>query len=313
VLPAFYDVATARIAVALERHGLPPDMVQQSLQTNGISIDAAWCDCFERNGIHVGVSLDGPAFVHDAHRRTRTGKPSHAAVLRGIRWLQQRQIPFNAIAVLTADSLDHADALFDFFVEHGIAEVGFNMEETEGENTCSSLDRPELEARYRAFMQRFWHRTMASPGALRLREFQGIATLACRDQRLAQTDMNHPFVIVNVDARGDVSSFDPELLGVELERFGRFAFGNVREHSLVQIAADPRFGQVAAEMAAGVEACRRSCAYFGLCGGGAGSNKVWEHGRFDGSETQACRYRIQLVADVVLAGLEQQLGLTAAA
>ena len=64
---------------------------------------------------------------------------------------------------------------------------------------------------------------------------------------------------------------------------------------------------------AGVEACRASCAYFGLCGGGAGSNKYWEHGRFDGTETQHCRYRIQLVADVVLEGMEKELGLTAAA
>jgi uncharacterized protein len=310
---AFYDAASASIGAALQRHGLPPDTVRQSLQTNGITIDADWCDCFARNGIHVGVSLDGPAFLHDAHRRTRTGRPSHAAVLRGIRWLQQRRIPFNVISVLTADALDHADALFDFFAEHGIAEVGFNMEETEGGNSSSSLDRPELEGRYRAFLQRFWQRTLASPGQVHLREFDGITSLACSDQRLERTDMNHPFVIVNVDARGNVSSFDPELLGVELERFGCFAFGNVLSDSLEQIAASERFQQVQREMAAGVAACRSSCAYFGLCGGGAGSNKVFEHGRFDGSETQACRYRIQLVADVVLAGLEQQLGLSAAA
>jgi uncharacterized protein len=287
--------------------------VRQSLQTNGITIDAAWCDCFARNGIHVGVSLDGPAFLHDAHRRTRTGKPSHAAALRGIRWLQQRQIPFNVISVLTANALEHADALFDFFAEHGIAEVGFNMEETEGGNSQSSLDRPALDSRYRAFLQRFWQRTVAAPGLVHLREFEGIASLACSDQRLERTDMNHPFVIVNVDAHGNVSSFDPELLGVELDRFGRFAFGNVLTDNLQQIAASERFQQVAAEMAAGVAACRSSCAYFGLCGGGAGSNKVFEQGRFDGTETQACRYRIQLVADVVLAGLEQQLGLSAAA
>ena len=313
VPPAFYDAATDRIRAALARQGLPPHTVHQSLQTNGITIDGTWCDCFARNGIHVGVSLDGPAFLHDAHRRTRTGKPSHAAVLRGIRWLQQRQIPFNVISVLTADALEHADALFDFFAEHGIAEVGFNMEETEGGNSTSSLDRPELESRYRAFLQRFWQRTIAAPGLVHLREFVGIASLACSDQRLERTDMNHPFVIVNVDAHGNVSSFDPELLGVELDRFGRFAFGNVLTDSLQQIAASERFQQVAAEMAAGVAACRSSCAYFGLCGGGAGSNKVFEQGRFDGTETQACRYRIQLVADVVLAGLEQQLGLSAAA
>ena len=55
--------------------------------------------------------------------------------------------------------------------------------------------------------------------------------------------------------------------------------------------------------------CRRECAYFGLCGGGAGSNKYWEHGTFACSETQACRYRIKITADVVLAGLEEALGL----
>ena len=76
------------------------------------------------------------------------------------------------------------------------------------------------------------------------------------------------------------------------------------------ISANPKYQRVRDEIAAGVEACRASCDYFGLCGGGAGSNKYWEHGRFDGTETQHCRYRIQLVADVVLDGMEAQLELT---
>jgi len=327
VPPAFYDAATARIHAALERHGLPLHTVQQSLQTNGLTINEAWCDCFTRNNIHVGVSVDGPAFLHDVHRRTRTGRPSHAAVMRGIGWLQRRGVPFNVIAVLTADGLDHADALYDFFTESGITEVGLNMEETEGENQRSSLERvPEssetsesadvssgaasTEARYRRFMERVWQRTMAEPGRLNLREFDGITSLACSNERLSQTDMNTPFVIVNVDARGNVSSFDPELLAVHTERFGDFVFGNVLRDRLVDLAADAKFQAVQAEIAAGVDACRSSCAYFGLCGGGAGSNKYWEHGRFDGTETQHCRYRIQLVADVVLDGMERELGLT---
>jgi len=311
VPPAFYDAATARIQAALRRHGLPPDTIRQSLQTNGLTIDEAWCDCFTRNAIHVGVSLDGPAFLHDVHRRTRTGRPSHAAVMRGIAWLQRRGVPFNVIAVLTADGLDHADALYDFFAEHGISEVGFNMEETEGENACSTLDRPDAEQRYRLFLQRFWQRTMAEPGRVNLREFDGITSLACSDQRLSHTDMNRPFVIVNVDARGHISTFDPELLAVHTDRFGDFVFGHVLRDRLVEITANPKFQEVAAEMAAGVAACRASCAYFGLCGGGAGSNKYWEHGRFDGTVTQHCRYRIQLVADVVLDGMERELGLVA--
>ena len=313
---AFYDEATQRIQRVLERHGLPSSTVVQSLQTNATVIDGAWCDCFKRNDIHVGVSMDGPAFLHDAHRVTRTGRPTHAAVMRGIDWLQRREIPFEVICVLTADGLDHAEAMVDFFLEHGITDVGFNMEETEGENAQSSLDvaaaeRSALESRYVAFMERVWRRSLEHPDDLCIREFEGITSLACSDARLGQTDMNTPFAIVNVDARGNVSTFDPELLSVKTEAYGDFAFANVLTHSLEDLAANPKFQRVHSEIRSGVERCRSSCDYFGLCGGGAGSNKYWEHGSFDCSVTQHCRFRIQLVADVVLAGMERELGLNA--
>jgi uncharacterized protein len=313
---AFYDEATALLRTVLARHGLPTSTVTQSLQTNATVINGAWCDCFARNDIHVGVSLDGPAFLHDAHRVTRTGLPSHAAALRGVGWLQRRCIPFEVIAVLTADGLDHADAIADFFLEHGITDVGFNMEETEGANAVSSLEsspgeRPLLEDRYRRFLERLWERCLEQPGALRIREFEGVTSLACSDARLTRTDMNTPFVIVNMDARGNLSTFDPELLSVHTERFGDFAFGQVLRDSLVDLAASDKFRQVHQEIRTGVERCRASCEYFGLCGGGAGSNKYWEHGRFDGTATAHCRYRIQLVADVVLDCMERELGLSA--
>lgn len=306
---AFYDQASARLRQLLERRGLPASTIVQSLQTNATVINGAWCDCFERNDIHVGVSMDGPAFLHDAHRVTRTGLATHGAVMRGIDWLLRRQIAFQVICVLTADALDHANGLFDFFLEHGITDVGFNMEETEGENAASSLEAPCAEQRYRAFLERFWQRCMEQPSRLRLREFDGIVSLACSNARMAQTDMNAPFAIVNVDARGNVSTFDPELLSVPTAEYGDFAFGHVLHDSLEAIAATDKFQLVLQEIRSGVERCRQECEYFGLCGGGAGSNKYWEHRSFDCTETQACRYRIKLVADVVLQGMEADLQL----
>jgi uncharacterized protein len=306
---AFYDQASARLRQLLEQRGLPAGTIVQSLQTNATVINGAWCDCFERNDIHVGVSMDGPAFLHDAHRVTRTGLATHGAVMRGIDWLLRRQIAFQVICVLTADALDHADGLFDFFLEHGITDLGFNMEETEGENAASSLEAPCAEQRYRAFLERFWQRCMEQPGRLRLREFDGIVSLACSNARMAQTDMNAPFAIVNVDARGNVSTFDPELLSVPTAEYGDFAFGHVLHDSLEAIAATDKLQRVLQEIRSGVERCRQECEYFGLCGGGAGSNKYWEHRSFDCTETQACLYRIKLVADVVLQGMEADLQL----
>ncbi len=310
---AFYDEASACIRAALERwqgEGEPLS-IHQSVQTNATLINDAWCDCFERNGISVGVSMDGPAFLHDVHRRTRTGLGTHAASLRGIEHLRRRGIPFQMIAVITEEALGHADELFAFFVENGITDVAFNMEETEGENRVSTLGRPDAEAAYQAFLKRFWELWQQNPGLMRVREFDGICSLAAADARMELTDMTHPFAIVNVDARGSMTTFDPELLAVQTDTYGDFVLGHVLSDSLVSIAASPKFERIHRDMRSGIARCKSECAYFGLCGGGAGSNKYWEHGTFDCSETQACRYRIKLTADVVLARLEEMLELSA--
>lgn len=306
--PAFYDEASHRIAAALARHGRGDLRITQAIQTNATVIDGRWCDCFLRNGIQVGVSVDGPAFLHDAHRRTRTGLGSHAATLRGMAQLRRHGIPFQVITVLTAASLDHADALFAFYLEQGISDVGFNMEETEGANPLSSLDQPGLEGRWRAFLERFWELCASQPGALRLREFEQLCGQVLGESRMEHTDMNRPFVILSVDVEGRFSTFDPELLGVRTERYGDFILGRVGRDSLEGVLATPAFARIAADMAAGVEECRLGCDHFALCGGGAGSNKYWEKGTLACSETQACRWRVKLLADVVLSGLERSLG-----
>lgn len=309
VPPAFYDEASRRIAAALERHGRPDLQIAQAIQTNATVIDERWCACLERHHIQVGVSLDGPAALHDAHRRTRTGLGSHAATMRGIAQLQRHGIPFEVITVLTAASLEDPDGLFHFFVDHGIRDVGFNMEETEGANRLSSLDQPGLESRWRAFLERFWELCATHPGALRLREFETLCGQVMGNSRMDHTDMNRPYVILSVDVEGRFSTFDPELLGVRTERYGDFVLGQVGRDSLEAALLTPAFQQIAAEMAAGVEECRRSCDHFALCGGGAGSNKYWEKGTLACSETQACRWRVKVVSDVVLSGLERSLGL----
>jgi len=309
VPPAFYDEASHRIAAALVRHGRGDLRITQAIQTNATVIDGRWCDCFVRNGIQVGVSLDGPAFLHNAHRRTRTGLGSHAATMRGIEHLRSHGIPFQVITVLTAASLDQADELFLFFLEHGISDVGFNMEETEGANLLSSLDQPGLEGRWRAFLERFWELCASYPGSLRLREFETLCGQVAGGSRLECTDMNRPFVILSVDVEGRFSTFDPELLGVRTERYGDFTLGRVGHDSLEAVLATPAYQRIASDMATGVEECRRNCDHFALCGGGAGSNKFWEKGTLACSETQACRWRVKVLSEVVLSGLERSLGL----
>jgi len=305
---AFYEAAFERIQAADRQYNSQECTVLHSVQTNGTLITQAWCDLFKQHRVHVGVSIDGPAFIHDRHRKTRKGLGSHAGTLRGIQLLQKNEISTSVIAVITEDTLDYPDEMFNFFLENGINDVGFNMEETEGIHQESSLDRAGIEDRYRAFIDRFWDLTAQADGAVKVREFEAICSLIYTDDRLDRTDMNWPFVIVSFDNQGNFSTFDPELLSVKTDRYGDFVFGNVLHDSLESVCQTEKFQAIYRDMQAGRQQCQATCQYFGVCGGGAGSNKYWENGTFASTETKACRYRIQAITDIVLDKLENSLG-----
>ena len=305
----FYETAFARIHDLEQQLNTNPYQVSQSIQTNATLVNQAWCDLFQQFQVDVGVSLDGPAFIHDAHRKTRTGLGTHASTMRGISHLQKNNLDFHVIAVISQESLDYPDQMFNFFMDHGITNVGFNIEELEGVHHVSSLQRQGTEDRYRAFMQRFWQLIAESGGALKLREFERICNLIYGDARIDRSGLLTPFVILSIDCDGNFSTFDPELLAVQTEVYGDFILGNIQHDTLESVCQTDKFQRIYQDITTGWQQCRETCQYFGICGGGAASNKYWEHGTFRVAETMACKYYEQIVTDIVLAELEASLGL----
>jgi len=301
---SYYDKATAIIDGWLEVHGAGGVVIEQHIQTNGTLINDDWCACFRRNRIVVGVSVDGPQEIHDAHRRFRNGRGSHALALRGIETLRRQGIPFHVIAVVTAAAMEQPEAMYHFFRDNGISAVGFNVEEQEGVHTSSSMQGSEREQQYRQFLDTFWQLSEADGQPVQLREFEQVIALIQRNQRLNQNELNRPFSILSVDWQGNFSTFDPELLSVSSDRYGSFNLGNLRSNSLEQAASSERFQELWGDVVAGMERCQQDCDYFGLCGGGMGSNKFWEHGTLDCSETSACRFKTMIPVEVLLDRLE---------
>ena len=60
-------------------------------------------------------------------------------MLRNVRATGGGCIPFGIIAVLTDFSLDFADEMFQFFIENGLYDVSFNIDEIEGIHTSTSF------------------------------------------------------------------------------------------------------------------------------------------------------------------------------
>ncbi len=69
--PTLMGLDFFRRAVRLARKYRRPGMrVRHAFQTNGVLINAAWCRFFKEHGFLVGLSLDGPAAMHNAYRVT---------------------------------------------------------------------------------------------------------------------------------------------------------------------------------------------------------------------------------------------------
>lgn len=302
--PLVLPVAFYRDADRLVHEVNPPEVeIRHSFQTNGTLINDDWCELFKERQCRVGVSVDGPAFLHDRHRKTRAGTGTFEKVRAGMCRLVQHGIPYHVISVLTSDSLDFPDELFEFYLEHQVSLVGFNIEEIEGPHKHSSLQNHGSEDRFRKFIDRFFDLMVFHEKPFEVREFSGAmgAMMApAPDLAGCSSHQTSPYGIISVDCDGNFSTFSPELLGLPSAEYGDFVLGNVHRDSFIDALIRPKAARMAEDIRAGIRACKDSCGYFDCCGGGAPSNKYFEHGTFRSTQTMFCRYTKQLIVDVLL-------------
>ncbi|WP_083886749.1 cyclophane-forming radical SAM peptide maturase AmcB [Actinoalloteichus spitiensis] len=258
--------------------------VHQEIQTNGTLIDDGWCDFFTERNVHVGVSIDG-CHTDNAKRVDWRGTPAYSRIMRGIRLLADCGRDISVIAVVSDPSRLRARRLFDFVVENGISALAVNIEEREGANRENNFQD-------RASVASFWSELVLAwrkHPEVRVREISrvlGYIECVLNDRPIRRPTSIDPLPTVAYD--GTVTLISPELSG-----FGRphesFAVGNVLETPLEELIRQGSEAAWVREFARGVDACKRTCPYFDFCGGGHPSNRYFEHGRLDITETNYCR------------------------
>ena len=98
--PTLLGVDFFRKAIALQKKFADGKIISNAIQTNGTLLDDEWGEFLAANKFLVGLSIDGPAELHDQYRVDKRQQPTFERVMRGLEFLKKHRVDFNTLTVV---------------------------------------------------------------------------------------------------------------------------------------------------------------------------------------------------------------------
>ncbi len=262
--PTVLGLEYFRKIVALQHQHRPAGRrILNGLQTNGVLLDADWCRFFKAEGFGVGLSIDGPAEMHDCYRVTRGQEPTHTATIRGYELLRRYGVPCDVLCTLNDRNVQHPLRLYRFFKDLGAQYLGFLpvVERAPGGGDAVSPQTVPAEA-FGAFLCAIFDEWAAADTA---RITVQIFEEASRPLR----GLEHSLCVFR-ETCGDIPVIEHNGDFFCCDHFVDSAhrLGNIRETPLVDLLESPAqmaFGRAKRD---GLPRCCRECDVRAMCNGG---------------------------------------------
>ena len=113
-------------AVLYQRQFAGNKVIRNTLQTNGTLLSDDWCAFLTRERFMVGISLDGPRFVHDLYRPDKRGHSSFDDVMHGLELLKRHGVDFNVLVTVARDVARYPLEIYRFLKSEGVRHIQFN-------------------------------------------------------------------------------------------------------------------------------------------------------------------------------------------
>lgn len=123
--PTLLGVGFFRTAVELQAKYAQGKTIENAFQTNGVLLDDEWGEFLAANHFLVGISIDGPAHLHDAYRVDKGGKPTFARVMAGLEVLKKHRVEFNTLTTVHRKNSAQPLQVYRFLREVGSRYIQF--------------------------------------------------------------------------------------------------------------------------------------------------------------------------------------------
>jgi uncharacterized protein len=260
--PSLLGLDYFRFVVRVQKDNCPPGRtVTNGIQTNGLLMDNAWARFLREERFSVGLSLDGPADLHDAFRITAKGEATHAKVTAAFQLLRQWGVFCNILCVLHARNAAEPDRVYDFFRGIGVTHLQFLPLVGAGAAAASA------EA-FGAFLCRVfdtWIRLDVGRIVIQtfdeaLRPIYGIPHALC----------------IHRETCGDVAVLEHDGGFYACDHFvdSGHLIGNLKEQTLSDLVADPRLGRFGEAKRDTLPRICRKCDVLSSCNGGCPKDRT---------------------------------------
>jgi uncharacterized protein len=227
-----------------------------SVTTNGVLIDDEWLNCFEAHRISVAISLDGPAHIHDIHRRTFRGQGTHAAVERAARMLVSRDLGVSALAV--CNPAYSPEQYTRFFADCGIVNYDIMIPDATVDESP-----PSVAAFYKGLFE-LWLEANRSKPTVNIRIISDMISAMLGNNSPTEGVGHKPVELCTVMTDGSVEAHD--VLRIAGDGFTRTRF-NIFEHAIDEVRNEPCWKAARDASLNLCEKCRQ-CKFMNACGGG---------------------------------------------
>jgi uncharacterized protein len=227
-----------------------------SVTTNGVLIDEEWLNCFEAHNISVAISLDGPAHIHDIHRRTFQGQGTHAAVERAARMLVSRDVGVSALAV--CNPAYSPEQYTRFFADCGIVNYDIMIPDATVDESP-----PSVAAFYKGLFE-LWLEANRSKPTVNIRIISDMISAMLGNNSPTEGVGHKPVELCTVMTDGSVEAHD--VLRIAGDGFTRTRF-NIFEHAIDEVRNEPCWKAARDASLNLCEKCRQ-CKFMNACGGG---------------------------------------------
>jgi uncharacterized protein len=117
--PTLLGVDFFRKAIALQKKFKGEKIISNAIQTNGTLLDDEWCEFLKQNNFLVGLSIDGPAELHDKYRVDKRQQPTFEKVMRGLEFLKKYKVEFNTLTVVNRANSQSPLEVYNFLKSIG--------------------------------------------------------------------------------------------------------------------------------------------------------------------------------------------------